>query len=262
MKTLKGLNVLVTRPSHQADNLCSLIESQGGRPIRLPTIEIVGERDTRQIVSTLKNLDKFQWLVFISVNAVNFALNAISGKIGFINSVKIAAIGQTTAKELKRAGLAVDLLPERGFDSDALLAMPQMQSISGQRFLIVRGGGGREVLADNLRKRGAEVEYLNVYRRILPRIDCLPTIHLLNENKIDVVTATSVEALENLLKMLGEKYYKQLINTPLVVVSDRIAQMAAEKGFNRIFIANGPTDTAILETVTTCTTGEHSGRSK
>jgi uroporphyrinogen-III synthase len=228
----------------------------------LPTIEIVAEQDTGKITSTLKNLDKFQWLVFLSVNAVNFALIAFSGKIGFINSVKIAAIGQSTAKTLNNAGLSVDLLPERGFDSEALLAMPQMQSLSGQRFLIIRGIGGREVLADNLRKRGAEVEYLNVYRRMLPSTDCLPIINLLNENKIDIVTATSAEALHNLLKMLGEKNHKQLINLPLVVVSNRIAQMAAEKGFKRIFISNGPTDTAILETVTTCTTGEQSDRSK
>jgi uroporphyrinogen-III synthase len=262
MGGLSGARILVTRPVHQSENLCRLIEKQGGAAIRLPTIEIVACNDLPRKITALKSPEQFQWLVFISANAVNFALPAISGKIERFTNARIAAIGRATAKALESAGLSVDLLPEQGFDSEALLAMPQMHAVSGQRFLIVRGIGGREELANTLRGRGAEVGYLEVYRRIIPSIDCSPVINLLTRNRLDVITVTSAEALQNLLMMLGEKYHKPLTVLPLVAVSDRIARIASECGFKRIFVADSPTDTSILETVTMCTTGEQSGRSK
>lgn len=262
MTSLNGACVLVTRPEHQAENLCRLIEERKGTAIRLPTIGIVPCNDLPKKTAALKSFDKYQWLVFISANAVNFAPVLISGKIEPFTNARIAAIGRATATALKSAGLTVDLLPDQGFDSEALLAMPQMQGVKGQRILIVRGVGGREDLADKLRSRGAEVEYLEVYRRVIPGVDCSSVINLLTRNKLDVVTATSIDSLRNLLIMFGEKYHKPLTALPLVVVSDRIAHNAAECGFKRIFVAASPADTSILETVTTCTTGEQSGRSE
>lgn len=256
MNELNGTHILVTRPAHQAENLCRLIENLGGTAVRLPTIDIVATNDVSQNNMVLKSLDQFQWLVFISVNAVNFAAGTISGKIVRLGNVRIAAIGRATAKALETAGFSVDLLPEQGFNSEALLATPQMQSVCGQRFLIVRGVGGREELADTLRRRGAEIEYLDVYRRIIPNIDCTPVIALLMRNGLDVITVTSGEALLNLLAMLGENHHKQLKALPLVVVSARIAGIATEMGFKRILVTENPTDASILETVTTCTIGE------
>jgi uroporphyrinogen-III synthase len=261
MNVLNGRRVLVTRPAHQADHLCRIIEDHGGEAIRLPTIEIVACEELPEALTSLKKLDKFQWLVFISANAVNFALGAISGKIDQLHTVKIAAIGRATAKALSMAGMPVTLLPETGFDSEALLALPQLHEVCGQRFLIVRGSGGREELADTLRSRGAVVEYLDIYRRLIPDIDCSSVRDMLNQNRLDVVTVTSGEALQNLLVMLGEHYLERVTALPVVVVSGRIAQIAADKGFKRIFVADSPTDMSILETVIKCTTGEQSGRS-
>lgn len=262
MNDLNGTRVLVTRPVHQANNLCLLIEARGGMAVRLPTIDIVACSDLTEKIKALKSTEPFQWLVFISANAVNFALGAISGKIDQFTNARIAAIGRSTAKSLESVGLTVDLLPDQGSDSEALLASPQMHAVSGQRILILRGIGGREELADILRGRGAEAEYLEVYRRIIPSLDCSEVMHLLTRNGLDVVTVTSGEALQNLLIMLGEKYHKTLTALPLVAVSERIARIAAESGFKRIFVADSPADTSILETVTTCTTGEKSGRNE
>ena len=256
MNDLSGVRVLVTRPMHQAENLCRLIEEHGGEAIRLPTIEIVACTDLPQRISALKSPEPFHWLIFISANAVNFALPAISGKIARFTHARIAAIGRATANALASAGLAIDLLPEQGFDSEALLAMPQMQCVNGQRILIVRGVGGREDLANTLRNRGAEVDYLEVYRRLIPDLDCSPVITPLLRDGLDVITVTSIEALQNLLIMLGEQYHNPLTALPLVAISDRIARVASESGFKRIFVAAGPADTSILETVTMCTTGE------
>ena len=257
---LKGARILVTRPAHQAGTLSRLIEEQGGIAVRFPTLAIVPSDESEVIKDTLTHLDQYQWVIFTSVNAVNYALNANDGKIDCISSVRFAAVGQSTANAMKIAGLAVDLLPEHGYNSEALLAMPQLQQVEKQKHLIVRGEGGREHLATTLRSRGAEVNYLEVYKRAIPCVDSTSVVKLLTQDRLDVITITSVEALQNLIIMLGEKNNKLLLLMPLVVVSDRIRCIAAGFGFNRIAVSDNPTDTAILETVITCITGEQGDR--
>lgn len=255
-KALNGARILVTRPQHQAENLSRLIEQRGGIAVRFPTLDIASRDNVDEIKYTLVNLDRYQWVIFISVNAVNFALKANGGKIGRTKFVHFAAVGQSTAQAMKMAELAVDLVPENGYNSEALLLMPQLQQVERQNCLIVRGEGGREQLATTLRSRGAEVNYLEVYKRIIPRIDGSPVVKLLEQRSLDVITVTSAEALQNLSLMLGENNHKLLSLIPLVVVSDRIRCIAADMGFNRITVTGSPTDTAILETVITCVTGE------
>jgi len=252
---LKGARVLVTRPQQQADNLSRLLTERGGRAIRMPTLAITAVEDIAKIQSTLATLDKFQWLVFISANAVNFAVQANGGKInGFSGAV--AAIGQATATALQQAGLAVDLIPPPPYNSEALLATKPMQQVTGQRFLIVRGEGGRDELASTLQNRGAQLEYLDVYRRVVPTIDCSQVNALLANDGLDVITVTSGEALQNLFIMVDEHYHQRLLALPLVVISDRIKRIAVDKGFKQIAVTNNPADAAILEVVIMSITGE------
>lgn len=260
MSSLHGAHILVTRPRHQAGNLCALIEQQHGVAVAFPTLEIVAADDRASIRATLADLHRFQWLVFISANAVNFALHANDGKIEQFRSARIAAIGQATARALAAAGLNPDLLPEHGSDSRALLATAPMQQVSGQRILIVRGAGGLETLGMELQRRGAEVEYLDVYKRMIPSADPAPVIDLMKQNRLDLITATSGETLQNLLTLLGEKDRNLALAVPLVVVSDRIRRAAENNGFGRIFVTDNPSDTAILTTITTWITGAESGR--
>lgn len=253
---LNGARVLVTRPAHQAENLSRLIQERGGEAVRFPVLDIVARDNIDEVQDALKNLDKFQWVVFISPNAVNFALKANNGKIDRLKTVRFAAVGRATAQALEAVGLAADAVPEQDYTSEALLAMPQMQQIKGQACLIVRGEGGREELANTLRSRGADVQYLEVYKRTIPSIDNSQVVQLLTQHRLDVITVTSGEALQNLLIMLGEKNHQLLLPIPLVVVSDRIGQLAAGMGFKRIAVTENPADTAILETVTIVCNGE------
>jgi uroporphyrinogen-III synthase len=253
---LNGARVLVTRPAHQAENLSRLIQARGGEAVRFPVLDIVARDNIDEIQDALKNLGKFQWVVFISPNAVNFALKANNGKIDRLKAVRFAAVGRATAQALEAAGLTVDAVPEQGYTSEALLAMPQIQQIKGQSCLIVRGKGGREELANTLRSRGADVQYLEVYKRTIPSIDNSQVVQLLTQHRLDAITVTSGEALQNLLIMLGEENHRLLLPIPLVVVSDRIGQLAAGMGFKRIAVTESPADTAILETVTIVCNGE------
>jgi uroporphyrinogen-III synthase len=256
IKLFNGAHVLVTRPAHQAENLCRLIEGREGVTVRFPTLAIEALDDSSAIQNELAHLDRYQWLIFISANAVTMHSYYSDGvKMDKFKPARIAAIGKATAEALVLAGLQVDLVPESGYNSEALLAMPQMQQMNGQNCLIVRGEGGREELATMLRSRGAYVKYLDVYKRIIPDIDSAPVSLLLAQDKLDCITVTSGEALQNLLIMLEEKHHQRLFEVPLAVVSNRIRQIAAGIGFKRIAVTNSPSDAAILETVTMCVTG-------
>ncbi|MBL1264429.1 uroporphyrinogen-III synthase [Methylomicrobium sp. RS1] len=262
MISLNGAHILVTRPQHQAYNLCRLIERQQGVAVAFPTLEIVAAADRVRIAQALANLHRFQWVVFISANAVNFALLANDGKIDQFRNTRIAAIGAATARALAAAGLTADLVPADGSDSRALLAMPALQQVSGQRILIVRGAGGLDTLREELVNRGANVDYLDVYRRTRPLADPAPVLDLLEQKGLGLIIVTSGEALKNLLIMLGEKGRNQALATPLIVVSGRIRQMAEDSGFERIYVTDSPSDTAILEKIITWATGEKSGRTE
>ncbi len=243
------MNILVTRPKNQADNLCKLIEKIGGTPVKFPVLEIIPVEPFDEIKRTLNALHQYQWLFFVSTNAVNFALRANNGKIDCSEQTRIVAVGQTTAKALRNAGLNVDLVPEQQFNTEAILAMPQMQELNGQSCLIVRGQGGRELLAQTLEERGAQVYYLEVYRRIMPETDTGSVEKLLHQNQLDVITITSGEALNNLLKMLDSSIHRQLLATPLAVISQRIGKLAVERGFKQVFVSEKPADTALVKAI-------------
>jgi uroporphyrinogen-III synthase len=252
---LNGKRILVTRPQQQAHHLISLIAQYGGQAIAFPTLEITPLINSEITHEKLENLKTYQWLIFISANAVNFAVAANNGKIRNFAQAKIAAVGKATAKALQDAGLTVDLLPDAGFNSEALLAMPTLQNVTKQKILIVRGVGGRETLADELKKRGAIVNYWEVYQRAIPVMDNSMVVNLLNRQQLDILTITSSEALQNLLTLL-EKQKDLLLNIPLVVISERIKHNAASYGFKKIVVSSSPDDMAILNTMIMLTNGE------
>jgi uroporphyrinogen-III synthase len=246
---LNNKRILITRPQHQAVTLAQLVEKAGGQAICFPTLEIVPLTDNQATLARLKNLKAYQWVIFISSNAVNFALQANDGKIDNFKSVKIAAVGKATARTLQAAGLTPDLVPESSFNSEALLAMLKTQDLNQHAFLIMRGEGGREMLAESLRESGATVDYCEVYKRIMPVCDNSVVCSLVQQHKIDMITITSSEALQNLLIMLAQ--VKQLLFAiPLCVISDRIKQIAVAYGFKQVLVTESPADAAIFKIIT------------
>ena len=244
----KKYNILVTRPKQQADTLCHLIEEQGWNAIRFPTLEIVGN-EPKAIKQQIDNLNLYQWIIFISTNAVNFALNANDGKIDCFINCNIAAVGKATEKALLKYGLAVDLVPETHFNTEGLLATTEMNDVQGKSCLIVRGNGGRETLANCLRERGAKVEYMEVYARIKPCHNDHTATKLLAQGKLHAITITSNEALLNLLAMFDQTLHYLLHAVPLIVISYRIKKLAEQSGFKHIAVTDHPGDSAIIKTV-------------
>lgn len=255
---LNNALILVTRPEAQAEPLCQLIRQHQGQVLKFPVLEILPIPIDSLVLENALDSD---YLIFTSVNAVDFALGALSGKMSDLQTKPLAAVGQTTAKALHNAGLKVTCVPEKEFSSEGLLAHPAMQQVSGKRLTIVRGVGGREKLATTLRQRGASVDYLEVYRRCQAKTDNSELVQHLRNGKLHIITITSSEALQNLLAMLDKQSAVLLQQLPLIVVSDRIKQLAQQLGFSRVISSQQATDTAIFDTLTTLLSGGNSGRS-
>ncbi len=224
---MEGITVLVTRPAHQSQRLCELIETEGGRAVLLPAIEILDPQDINAARHLLDRLDEFDIAIFISANAVSKTMELLSPCHDWPPRLKVAAVGARTAEELERCGRPVDIRPHQQFNSEALLALDAMRDVASKRIVIFRGEGGRELLGDTLRERGAQVEYAEVYRRGKPAGDFSSVM----DAGIDAIVVTSNESLRNLWEMAGETGREWLLYIPLVVISQRTADLAGELGF-------------------------------
>ncbi|MEJ2060894.1 MAG: uroporphyrinogen-III synthase [Gammaproteobacteria bacterium] len=248
IQPLAGLSVLVTRPAHQADPFCAMIEAAGGRAVRFPVVEIAELEDARPLLAQIERLDEFDIAVFISPNAVAKAMNLIHAQRTLPPSLKLAAIGRKSALALEQHGRGPDIQPERRFDSEALLALPEMQDVRGKRIIIFRGGGGREVLGDTLKARGAEVEYAEAYRRHRPEADTGKILYHWSRGEIDIITVTSAEGLRNLFDMVGKLGQMWLRKTPLLLGSERQVETARQLGYKLPpVVAEDPSDEAMLK---------------
>jgi uroporphyrinogen-III synthase len=243
------LRVLVTRPAGQAQGLYDLIEAGGARAIHLPAIEILPSDDAHALSAVIDSLDRFDLAVFISVNAVNAGLAAILRVRDWPGNVMLATVGPASRAAVEKLGLSVDLVPEQVYSSEGLLALDELQAMSGKRVVIFRGNSGRDTLRDTLRARGARVEYVEVYRRACPR-ESGELLQLLQQDGVDVITATSNEALQNLFDMAGPAGQPLLRRLPLVIPGHRQAELAARLGFTQgAVIAGHASDAAMAEGV-------------
>lgn len=234
---LTGLSVLVTRPAAQADALCTQIERHGGTAVRFPTIAIEPLE--------APPIESCDLAVFVSVNAVHHGKQLLPNPF----EGRVAAIGKATAAALRDAQIRIDYVPSAGFTSEDLLAHPELQLTPGMRAVIVRGEGGRELLHEAFAARGLIVESRNVYRRVQPIIEDAARSALEDrwaEGDIDVVTLTSVATLEHLQAMLSEQGRKLLQSTPVLVVSERIAQAARAAGIEAPIIVAAAADDASI----------------
>ncbi len=223
--SLAGLRVLVTRPAHQADRLCALIEHAGGTALRFPTIEISPPQDSLALEHIIERLDEFDLAIFVSPNAVNRAFPLIQRRHATLPpQLDVACIGNGSAAALAQFGVTPALVPATRADSEGLLALPRLQHVTGLRIVIFRGEGGRELLADTLVARGAHVEHAQCYRRTRPMTDVTALTSAFTQHAIDVVTITSIDALRNLYDMLDASARESLRQMPVITVSKRLQQ--------------------------------------
>jgi len=234
---LAGRTVLVTRPAHQAAALAQAIRAAGGTAFEFPALDI--EAVPLDALSVpLAQLAKADMAIFISPNAAQFGMAAIRASGCLSPSTEVFAVGPGTARALRAQGVSGIVTPV-GQDSEALLALPQLTEVAGKRVVIVRGVGGRALLAAALAARGARVDFLECYRRVRPQADAAPLLVRWHTGRIDAVTVTSAETLHNLAALLGEAGASLLANTPLFAPHEKIAEAARRFGIAHVIATPG-----------------------
>lgn len=222
---LEGAGVLVTRPRHQSAELVQAISDAGGRAVEFPVIDIA-PRSPAAIAAELDTLPAPDIAVFVSRNAVEHGIDAVPP------GCRIAAVGDATAAAVAAAGRHADIVPASGYDSEALLAEAALDSVAGLHVRIVRGNGGRELLGDTLRDRGAQVHYLAVYERrrhVLEEADVAALDDGFAAGGIHYVLAMSLSSLEHLLGLLPHDSRERLATARLVSPSARVLKTALDR---------------------------------
>lgn len=237
MKPLENVGVVVTRPAHQAGNLAELIERAGGRVILFPTLEIFDAQDMSPLSGVIDRLEQFDLAIFISPNAVNKAMIRVRAKRTWPQGLRCAAVGKGSAKELEHFGCEGVLVPQGRFDSEALLALPELQDVVAKRVVIFRGEGGRELLGDELIRRGADLTMVECYRRGKPVSgDAGLLLRQWERGEIDAITVTSGESMRNLFDLVGKPGQQWLKKTPVFVFHENIAEVARELGVEQVYV--------------------------
>ncbi len=254
-KPLASIGIAITRPIDQAKKLSQLISDAGGTPISFPLIEITALNDYRQFESVISQVNQYDWAIFISSNAVQNGMLRLL-KQGIPTQLQFAAIGPVTASELQNFGVKNVLTPlthakpgeetKVRFDSESLLALPEMQAMQGKKVMLFRGIGGRDVLAETLKSRGATVTFAECYQRINPQTNCDLLAQLWAEKKLQGVVVTSSEAMRYLLDLAGDSEW--LKNVTLFVNHARIAELPLQLGL-KVKVADAPGDEAMLKMI-------------
>lgn len=233
----------MTRPAHQAQNLCSKINLLGWKAIQFPTIEIEPGANPKLLKNAVEQLSSFDVAIFMSPNAV-LQLAPLLQEIKQ-SGVKIAAVGQGTAQHLLDHHLAVDYCPQQNYSSEDLLALPVFQRVAGKKMMLFRGAGGRELFGKTLQQRGAKITEVIAYRRKLPKIASVLPFAI---NEIDIIVCTSTAGLQNLVEMCGGVDRAWLQNMSLLVISQRMIPVAEALGFaKQPVLAENATDAAIIK---------------
>jgi uroporphyrinogen-III synthase len=248
---LAGRTIAVTRPAAQAEGLCRAIEEAGGSAFRFPLLEIVPVTDPADFAPVAEQLDTFDLAFFVSPNAVEHGLAGLRQTRSWPPGLRVAAVGQGSARSLVAHGFSDVIAPTEGFDSETVLALPEFaaEAVRGRAVLIVRGNTGRELLGKTLTARGARVEYLSCYHRICPTADPAPLLELATCGKLDALSVTTSEGVDHLARIVGSDKLACLSSLPVFVSHPRIAARCRSHGLEQT-IASGAGDDALLRAFT------------
>lgn len=255
MKNLQGLDILVTRPREAAQPLCARLQSLGARCHQAAVMQITALRSPTQqqaIKSLLLDFDRYQVAIFISQNAVRYGLDWIDQFWPQPpHGQRYLAIGAATAKALNESFIGPVESAANAMNSEALLALPSLQNIAGQRVIIFRGQGGRETLAQTLLERGAEVDYCELYNRQVPENleQQLMSLDFNEPTQQCLLTVHSGESLNNLSTAISNSLLEAWRNIPLLVPGERVAGLARELGFGRVVVAENASDSCVVDTI-------------
>lgn len=236
--------VLVTRPGERGGVLAASISEAGLEPVSLDVVTFEPLELDAEARAAILDLDGFDGVIVVSPHAAACLAEAIGSYWPQLPlRLRFYAVGRATAAALKREfDVPAVLPPGRGEDSEALLEAASLKAVAGKRLLLARGEGGRELLTERLRERGAEVHSLSLYRRRY-QAPASSARAWLERGAFGALVVTSGEILQHLITWCSPA----ALNRPLIVSSRRLATHAATLGFGSLHVASGASPAALTE---------------
>jgi uroporphyrinogen III methyltransferase/synthase len=228
--------VVVTRAREQAQEMCALLEELGAEPIEFPAIAVVPPADCTPLDEAIAALDRYDWVVFTSVNGVRSfwdRLATLGKNRGALAGVHIAAIGPATARALRDRGVAADFVPAK-YVAEEIAA--GLGDVRGQRFLLPRADLAREALARLLREAGAAVDELVAYRTVAGEGGS-DVRAMLQRGEIDAVTFTSSSTVRYFLQRIGPEATRLLDGVLIACIGPITARTAQQLGLHADVVA-------------------------
>ncbi|MRS17393.1 uroporphyrinogen-III synthase [Enterobacteriaceae bacterium RIT691] len=242
------MSILVTRPSPQGEMLVSRLRELGREAWSFPLIEFSPGRELANLADNLTALKEHDLLFALSQHAVEFAHSQLQQQsVAWPKVPDYFAIGRTTALTLHKVSGQEIRYPLDREISEVLLQLPELQTIAGKNALILRGNGGRELLSETLRSRGANVTICECYQRNNRHYDGAEEAMRWQSRGVTQLVITSGEMLQQLWSLIPQWYRESwLLQCEVLVVSERLAVQARELGWRNIRVADSADNDALL----------------
>ena len=251
-KPLMGRSIVVTRSREQASDLVKRLSDLGAECLECPTITVVPPDDLKPLDMAIENLSSYDWLMFTSVNGVNFFFNRLFEKnndVRALNHVHTAVIGPATAKRLFDFGLKSDIVPE-SYRAESVVKAFAREDISGKRILLPRAKEARQVLPLELTKMGAVVDDVTAYCNQAVKDDADIILKRLKERTIDMITFTSSSTAKNFRALLPSEGLDNLIQgVTIASIGPITADTARNLGFDVHIVAESYTIAGLCEAI-------------
>lgn len=248
-KPLFGKRILVTRSREQASELTKLLKEYGAAVIEFPVIKIIPPSNFKELDKAISHLDTYDWIIFTSINGVKSFFNRLKDTekdIRELRGIKIAAIGPETKRKVEDFGINVDYQPELEFTQEGLIA--GFRKFGAKKVLIPRSAQARQVLIEELKHLGAEVDEVIVYQTISEEIDNAHLKELLKA--IDIITFTSSSTVTNFCSLFKKEERARLLNkVKFACIGPITAKKAQDLGLKADIIANEYTIKGLVEAI-------------
>ncbi len=258
-RPLFGKRILVTRAQEQAGELSDRLRAYGADPLEWATIAIAPPDDWRHMDEAVHRLSRYKWLIFTSVNGVGpfmARLRAAGLDSRALAGLKILCIGPRTAEELSQYGLTPDAVPQP-YQAEGLLEYFRGIPLQGQRILIPRAAVARELLPEQLRAMGAEVDVVTAYKTVSPAVDAGHLKDMLAQGQVHILTFTSSSTVRNFCALVGGRDALAALARRSVVacIGPVTAQTAVEQGLTPAIVAAHNTIPALVDAIVAACAG-------
>lgn len=238
-RALAGRTIVITRARAQAAEFVTELESYGARVIVCPTIEITDPESFAPLDEAIENLYGYDWLIFTSVNGVDYFFRRLekNGRgIDEVDELRVCAIGAATADHLRERRVHVDVVPEQFKAEGIFQALERYvggaEHLQGLNFLIPRAAVARDYLPRALEEAGARVDVVAAYRTARPQTSERGRLEaMLAGGAVDCITFTSSSTVTNFAQLFDTTDLSSLLDgVKVACIGDITAKTAADHG--------------------------------